>query len=31
MFENAESYNQGTGHVSRQMAALFVQFVGVER
>jgi ubiquinone/menaquinone biosynthesis C-methylase UbiE len=31
MFENAESYNQGTGRVSRQMAALFVQFVGVER
>ena len=31
MFENAESYSQGTGRVSRQMAALFVQFVGVER
>jgi ubiquinone/menaquinone biosynthesis C-methylase UbiE len=31
MFENAESYNQGTGRVSRQMAALFVQFVGIER
>jgi ubiquinone/menaquinone biosynthesis C-methylase UbiE len=31
MFENAESYIRGTGRVSRQMAALFVQFVGIER
>lgn len=30
MFANAENYNQGTGRLSRQLAVLFADFVGVE-
>ena len=30
MFTNAENYNHGTGRLSRQLAVLFTDFVGVE-
>ena len=30
MFTNAENYNHGTGRLSRQLAPLFADFVGVQ-
>jgi len=30
MFTNAENYNHGTGRLSRQLAVLFTDFVGVD-